>query len=115
MENHWQKLWNNRQINFDDLNAQDEQRLIIELKRIVGWDFHGKGSSIVVEEFKKEYEYLKANLDLSDKIIRGWYLKLAVEAVPISIFSRKTALKLAVWITLRIWSLSQGKLSEQKI
>ena len=65
MENHWQELWNNRKINFSELNVQDEQRLILELKRIVGWDF--KNTSIAADEFRKEYEYIKDNLGLSDK------------------------------------------------
>ena len=60
MENHWQQLWNGRTINFDELNAQDERRLISELKRIVGWDF--KNSHVDVDEFRREYEYLKTNL-----------------------------------------------------
>lgn len=36
----------------------------MELKRIVGWDF--KNTPIAVDEFKKEYDYLKENLCLSD-------------------------------------------------
>ena len=60
MENHWQELWNNRKINFDELNAQDERRLILELKRIVGWDF--KNAHVDADEFRREYEYLKTNL-----------------------------------------------------
>jgi len=64
MENHWQELWNNRKINFDKLSAEDERQLILELKRIVGWDFNN--ITIDVDEFKKEYEYLKENLRLTD-------------------------------------------------
>ena len=60
MENHWQELWNNRKIDFDKLNAQDERQLILELKRIVGWDF--KNSHIDTDEVRREYEYLKTNL-----------------------------------------------------
>ena len=60
MENHWQELWNNRKINFDEINAQDERRLILELKKVVGWDF--KNAFVDADEFKKEYEYLKENL-----------------------------------------------------
>lgn len=60
MENHWQQLWNGRTINFDELDARDERRLISELKRIVGWDF--KGSHVDADEFRREYEYLKTNL-----------------------------------------------------
>lgn len=73
MENHWQKLWNNRKINFEELNARDEARLILELKRIVGWDF--KNSTIAADEFRKEYEYIRSNLGLSDNMIRGGYIR----------------------------------------
>lgn len=65
MENHWQELWNNRKINFDEFTKQDEERLILELKRIVGWDF--KSTAIAADEFRKEYSYLKENLGLIDK------------------------------------------------
>ena len=67
MENHWQELWNNRKINLDELSAEDESRLILELKRIVGWDFRGQKVPIGVEEFRKEYDYLKHNLGLTVK------------------------------------------------
>ena len=67
MENHWQEIWNNRKVNVDELSSEDETRMILELKRIVGWDFYGKKSSVSVEEFKKEYNYLKENLGLTDK------------------------------------------------
>ena len=65
MENHWQELWNNRKINFDELSSEDETRLILELKRIVGWDF--KNVVVDADEFKREYEYLKESLGLKDK------------------------------------------------
>lgn len=68
MENRWQEVWNNRTVNLDELSSEDETRLILELKRIVGWDFYGKKSSVSVDEFKKEYSYLKQNLGLADKI-----------------------------------------------
>ena len=60
MENHWQELWNNRKINSDKISAEDERQLIMELKRIVGWDF--KNSSVNFGEFRKEYNYIKENL-----------------------------------------------------
>lgn len=60
MENHWQELWNNRKINSDKISAEDERQLIMELKRIVGWDF--KNSSVTFDEFGKEYNYIKENL-----------------------------------------------------
>lgn len=65
MENHWQELWNNRRINFDELSSADEERLFLELKRIVGWDFGGKNSSVSFDEFRKEYAYIKENLELN--------------------------------------------------
>ena len=68
MENHWQELWNNRKINLDELTAEDESRLILKLKRIVGWDFCGQKVPIGVEEFRKEYEHIKHNLGLSDEM-----------------------------------------------
>lgn len=60
MENRWQELWNNRKINFDALSGEDEERLILELKRIAGWDF--KNITIGVSELKKDYEYIRKNL-----------------------------------------------------
>ena len=66
MKNHWQQIWNNRSINFDKLTAEDESELILELKRIVGYDF--KNAIIRFEDIKKEYDYLKADL-LSDRIL----------------------------------------------
>ena len=68
MENRWQEVWNNRQINPSELTSEDETRLILELKRIVGWDFYGKKTTVSVEGYKKEYNYLKANLGFADKI-----------------------------------------------
>ncbi|MBR0062343.1 MAG: class I SAM-dependent methyltransferase, partial [Selenomonadaceae bacterium] len=67
VENHWQELWNNRKINFDELSTEDEEQLILELKRIVGWDFHDKKNSVAFDEFRKEYNYIKENLGLSGK------------------------------------------------
>lgn len=66
MYNLWQQLWNNRKINFDKLTAEDESELILELKRIVGYDF--KNTIISFEDIKKEYDHLKADL-LSDRIL----------------------------------------------
>lgn len=113
MENHWQKLWNNRKVNFEELNTQDEARLILELKRIVGWDF--KNAAIAADEFRKEYEYIRRNLGLSDKLRGGVFLKSVAAAVPISIFSGKTASRLAARITRRICLTLPKKLSAWKI
>ena len=113
MENHWQELWNNRKINFDEITAEDEQRLILELKRIVGWDF--KNTSVDVDEFRKEYEYLKTNLGLSDKIIRGGYLRSVVVAARIFTFSKRKVSKLAARITRKICLPLRKKFSERKI
>lgn len=71
MENHWQELWNGRTINFDELSSEDEQRLVLELKRIVGWDFHGKKASVSFDDFKKEYGYIKSNLGFNNAVGGG--------------------------------------------
>ena len=91
MENHWQELWNNRKINFAELSAEDESRLILELKRIVGWDFHGKKSSVSVDEFRKEYRYIKDNLDLRHG--GSMYLRLVAAQVRIYISFVKDGFK----------------------
>ena len=38
MENNWLSIWNNRKINLENLNSNDEQTLILELKKIAGFD-----------------------------------------------------------------------------
>lgn len=63
MKNNWQKIWNNRKINLDEFSSEDESNLILELKRVVGWDFNN--TPIGVDEFRKEYEYLKTNLGVT--------------------------------------------------
>ena len=64
MKNNWYEIWNNRTTNFQNIDPNDEQKLIIELKRIVGWDAFGKGLSVAYEEIKKDYEYIRDNLKL---------------------------------------------------
>lgn len=64
MANRWQELWNNRQTHLDSIDMNDKQQVILELKRMVGWDHFGKDSDVVFEEFQKEYEYIKQNLEL---------------------------------------------------
>ena len=91
MENHWQELWNNRKINFEELNAQDEARLIIELKRIVGWDF--KDASIAVDEFRKEYGYIRSNLGLSGNMFRGGIFEVGCGSGANLYFLRKDGFK----------------------
>lgn len=63
MQNNWQKIWNNRTVNLEELSkGGSEDKLILELKRLVGWDF--KNKSIAVEEFREEYQYIKKNLNV---------------------------------------------------
>ena len=62
MENNWQKIWDNKKSQLDEINANDEQKIIFELKRLAGWDGFGTGASIAFSEIKKEYEYLRDNL-----------------------------------------------------
>ena len=62
MENNWQKIWDNRKNDIIGSDMENEEELILGLKKMVGWDFCGKGSNIAFEEFLKEYEYLRDNL-----------------------------------------------------
>lgn len=62
MKNNWHEIWNNRKSQIDEIDKNDEKKLIIELKRIIGADFFGKGSTIKFEEFQKTYIYLRDNL-----------------------------------------------------
>lgn len=64
MENHWQEIWNKRKLDEEEIAGNDRQRIILELKRLAGWDFHGKQNSVMYSEFEKEYEYIKRNLQL---------------------------------------------------
>ena len=64
MKNNWHKIWNNRTTRLDEIDMNDDAQVIIELKRIAGWDSHGSTSTIAFEEFKKEYEYIRDNLKL---------------------------------------------------
>ena len=115
MENHWQELWNNRKINLDELAAEDESRLILELKRIVGWDFRGQKVPIGVEEFRKEYDYLKHNLGLTVKADLASVFEVGCGSGANLYFSIRTAFKLAVPITQKICLTLQRKLSARRI
>ena len=64
MKNNWHEIWNNRNARLDEIDMNDEVQVITELKRIAGWDSHGSGSAIAFHEFKKEYEYIRDNLNL---------------------------------------------------
>lgn len=65
MKNNWQSIWNNRKSSLEGVNPEDETQIILELKRIVGWDCQVHGLGVMFGEFKKEYEYLKNNLKLA--------------------------------------------------
>ncbi len=66
MKNNWHQIWDNRKKKFEEIDLSDDKNLIINLKKIVGWDFFGKGSTITVEDFKKEYEYVRDNLQFTE-------------------------------------------------
>ena len=65
IENNWQKIWNKRATNFDNLATLDDKTLILELKRLDGFDI---SSTIPVESFIEEYEETKKFLELCDEI-----------------------------------------------
>lgn len=64
MKNNWQAIWNNRKSNLENIDKNDEEQLILEMKKMIGADGFGKGSKITVEEFHNEYEYFKKLLRL---------------------------------------------------
>ena len=68
MESRWQEIWSKKNADAEKLNAENEKQLIIELKRAVGYDFYGNGSTIPVEEWYNEYKYMKKNLRLEDEV-----------------------------------------------
>ncbi len=65
MKNRWQEIWNNRDSKLNEIDKNDTEKIVLELKRIVGYDFFGKKSDITFNAFKNEYEYLKENLKIS--------------------------------------------------
>lgn len=67
MGNRWQEIWSKKNATTEKLNTEDEKELIVELKRAVGFDFFGKGTTVLVEEFYNEYNYLKKILRLNGK------------------------------------------------
>ena len=66
MENHWHDIWNNRKINAEALESGDSQKIVLELKRLVGWDCQDKlggySGEAMYRELVKEYHYIKENL-----------------------------------------------------
>lgn len=95
MKNNWHEIWNNRKSQIDEIDKNDEKKLIIELKRIIGADFFGKGSTIKFEEFQKTYIYLRDNLKTGGGATT-LSLRWVAAAAQIFTFSTKTALKLVV-------------------
>lgn len=64
MENRWHDIWSNRDSKLESIDRNDPEQLILELKRIVGFDFFGKGGSLTFEAFRAEYEIIRDNLRL---------------------------------------------------
>lgn len=64
MENNWINIWNNRKVDLENINSNDEQKLILELKKIAGFDSYGKGTTFAFEEIFGQYKQLKNNLQL---------------------------------------------------
>lgn len=68
IENNWQKIWNKRATNIDNLAAIDENQLILELKHLDGFDI---SSTITSADFIEEYEETKKYLELHDSEIKS--------------------------------------------
>ena len=51
IENNWQKIWNKRATNIDNLAVIDENQLILELKHLDGFDI---SSTITSADFIEE-------------------------------------------------------------
>lgn len=57
--NKWNEIWSKKETRFDKLDANDYKSVLVEMKRLAGWDHFGKGSSVCYEDFAKEHEYMK--------------------------------------------------------
>ena len=65
IENNWQKIWDKRATNFDDLAKLNKNQLIFELKRLDGFDI---SSTITAQAFIEEVEETKKYLELQGEI-----------------------------------------------
>ena len=70
IENNWQKIWNKRATNIDNLAVIDENQLILELKHLDGFDI---SSTITSADFIEEYEETKKYLELHDSEIKSFF------------------------------------------
>lgn len=68
IENNWQKIWNKRSAKCDNFAMLNKEQMILELKRIDGFDI---SSSITAESFIEEYEETKKYLELHDNDIES--------------------------------------------
>ena len=64
MNNNWQEIWSKKDTHFAELDISDYKCVLIEMKRLAGWDHFGKGSSVCYTDFAKEHDYMKENLCL---------------------------------------------------
>ena len=64
MSNKWQDIWNNKQPSFSEIDLTNYKQVLLEMKRLSGWDHFGKGASVQYEAFEKESQYIKENLCL---------------------------------------------------
>lgn len=60
--NHWQEIWNKRSAQLAGIDRSDKRAMLLELKRINGFDVTGGG--IPYESLLKQYEETKAALRL---------------------------------------------------
>ena len=89
MENRWHEIWDNRKSNLQEIDFNDEQALILELKRIIGLDALGKGSAIAFSEIRDEYEDLKNHLQIKNSEQGGSVFEVGVGSGANLYFFRK--------------------------
>lgn len=62
-ENRWKSIWEKRTADFDILQGSDTKSIIIELKRINGFDVVGEG--LTYEAIIEQYKKIKENLSIT--------------------------------------------------
>lgn len=71
MDNHWKKIWGQREVDFGILRGNDRERIFMELKRCSGFDAVGEG--LTYETFMEQYRQIKAALGVGVNNIKSVY------------------------------------------
>lgn len=105
MNNKWKEIWEKRKADFHGIGWQDQRAMLLELKRIDGFDV--EGDAIPYEELAAQYTRTRDGLGSRQKM-GGWRAYLKSDAAQGQIFtsSRRMALRLVAWIIPLRWSIS---------